>query len=115
MIQCAKWLAYSGDMAYEFTLRLNRWFNRARAHLGLSYWSLSVSLASAGVRRALALAYFLVWAWHEHRAAAQLLGKRPEDRFVVLFDEPETHLHPRWQRAILPSVQIGRASCRERV
>jgi predicted ATP-binding protein involved in virulence len=32
------------------------------------------------------------------------LGKKPEDRFVVLFDEPETHLHPRWQRAILPSV-----------
>ena len=41
VIQCAKWLAYSGDMAYEFTLRLNRWFNRARAHLGLPYWSLS--------------------------------------------------------------------------
>lgn len=63
-----------------------------------------VILASAGVRRVLALAYFLVWAWREHRAAAQLLGKKPEDRFVVLFDEPETHLHPRWQRAILPSV-----------
>jgi hypothetical protein len=28
-------------MAYEFTLKLNRWFNRARAHLGLPYWSLS--------------------------------------------------------------------------
>lgn len=41
VIQCAKWLAYTGDVAYEFTLRLNRWFNRARAHLGLPYWSLS--------------------------------------------------------------------------
>ncbi len=41
VIQCAKWLAYTGDMAYEFTLKLNRWFNRARAHLGLPYWSLS--------------------------------------------------------------------------
>ena len=26
---------------------------------------------------------------------------------MVLFDEPETHLHPRWQRAILPSVLVA--------
>jgi hypothetical protein len=56
------------------------------------------------VRRVLALAYFLVWAWHEHRVAAQLLDREPDDRFVILFDEPETHLHPRWQRTIVPSV-----------
>ena len=41
MIQCAKWLAYMGDVAYEFTLKVNRWFNVARARLGLPYWSLS--------------------------------------------------------------------------
>ena len=41
VIQCAKWLAYIGDAAYEFTLKVNRWFNRARARLGLPYWSLS--------------------------------------------------------------------------
>ncbi|HEY4083950.1 MAG TPA: UDP-2,3-diacylglucosamine diphosphatase [Burkholderiaceae bacterium] len=41
VIQCAKWLAYAGDMAYEFTLKVNRWFNRARAKLGMPYWSLS--------------------------------------------------------------------------
>ncbi len=63
-----------------------------------------VTLASAGIRRAIALAYFLVWAWHEHRVAAKLLGREPESRVVVLFDEPETHLHPRWQRQILPSL-----------
>jgi hypothetical protein len=62
-----------------------------------------VALASAGVRRVLALAYFLVWTWHEHRMAAELLDRDPEDRFVILFDEPETHLHPRWQRTIVPS------------
>ena len=77
---------------------------RDRPTLLVGNRTVPVSLASAGVRRVLALAYFLVWAWHEHRAAAHLLGKKPEDRFVVLFDEPETHLHPRWQRAILPSV-----------
>ncbi|ABM95965.1 UDP-2,3-diacylglucosamine diphosphatase [Methylibium petroleiphilum] len=41
VIQCAKWLAYVGDSAYEFTLRLNRHFNSLRARLGLPYWSLS--------------------------------------------------------------------------
>jgi UDP-2,3-diacylglucosamine pyrophosphatase LpxH len=41
VIQCAKWLAYLGDTAYELTLKLNRAFNRVRARLGLPYWSLS--------------------------------------------------------------------------
>jgi len=41
VIQCAKWLAYAGDVAYGWTLRLNRRFNLLRAHLGLPYWSLS--------------------------------------------------------------------------
>ena len=41
VIQCAKWLAYVGDAAYEFTLKLNRSFNQLRARLGLPYWSLS--------------------------------------------------------------------------
>jgi UDP-2,3-diacylglucosamine pyrophosphatase LpxH len=41
VIQCAKWLAYVGDAAYEFSLKVNRWLNRARARLGLPYWSLS--------------------------------------------------------------------------
>ena len=41
VIQCAKWLAYLGDSAYEVTLKLNSGFNRARARLGLPYWSLS--------------------------------------------------------------------------
>jgi UDP-2,3-diacylglucosamine pyrophosphatase LpxH len=41
VIQCAKWLAYVGDWAYELTLRINRHFNSLRARLGLPYWSLS--------------------------------------------------------------------------
>ncbi|MDO9074566.1 MAG: UDP-2,3-diacylglucosamine diphosphatase [Rubrivivax sp.] len=41
VIQCAKWLAYVGDWAYELTLRINRHFNSLRARVGLPYWSLS--------------------------------------------------------------------------
>jgi len=44
VIQCAKWLAYLGDNAYELTLRLNRHFNSLRARLGMPYWSLSAYL-----------------------------------------------------------------------
>jgi UDP-2,3-diacylglucosamine pyrophosphatase LpxH len=41
VIQCAKWLAYVGDIAYEFTLKANSKLNALRARLGLPYWSLS--------------------------------------------------------------------------
>ncbi len=41
VIQCAKWLAYVGDWAYELTLKINHWLNAVRARLGLPYWSLS--------------------------------------------------------------------------
>lgn len=41
VIQCAKWLAYVGDWAYETTLRINRRLNSWRARMGLPYWSLS--------------------------------------------------------------------------
>ncbi len=41
VIQCAKWLAYLGDQAYEFTLRVNSAFNNLRGRMGLPYWSLS--------------------------------------------------------------------------
>lgn len=51
VVQCARWLAMAGDLAYEFTLKVNRWFNRARARLGLPYWSLSKYL-KAKVKRA---------------------------------------------------------------
>jgi UDP-2,3-diacylglucosamine pyrophosphatase LpxH len=51
VIQCAKWLAYVGDSLYEFTLRLNRHLNSARARLGLPYWSLS-SFLKLKVKRA---------------------------------------------------------------
>ena len=41
VVQGAKWLAHVGDWLYLFTLKLNQWFNHARAQLGLPYWSLA--------------------------------------------------------------------------
>jgi hypothetical protein len=60
--------------------------------------------AASGVRRALGLAYMLIWSWNEHVRASDLLGQSPTDSVVLLFDELESHLHPRWQRTILRSV-----------
>jgi len=77
---------------------------RAHPTLMLPYGRTPVVLASSGIKRVLAVAYLLVWAWQGHRLAAQALRQAPERRIVVLFDEPETHLHPQWQRRILPSL-----------
>lgn len=77
---------------------------RMRPTIKVGGQEVPIALASAGMRRIIALSYFLVWSWSEHKAAAELLGKAPEKRFVILIDEPETHLHPRWQRTILQSV-----------
>ncbi|NWG74898.1 MAG: UDP-2,3-diacylglucosamine diphosphatase [Rubrivivax sp.] len=41
VVQCARWLAYVGDWAYETVLKLNRHVNSLRARMGLPYWSLS--------------------------------------------------------------------------
>ena len=61
--------------------------------------------ASSGVRRVVALAYMLTWTWREHRIAAGLRGEDPASQIVMLFDEVESHLHPRWQRSILPALR----------
>jgi len=66
-----------------------------------------VTAASAGVRRILTLAYMLVWAWREHLELSRFSRRDPTLRMLVLIDEVELHLHPRWQRVILPA--IGRA------
>lgn len=66
--------------------------------------------ASAGVRRIVALAYMLLWSWNEHQAAARQLGEQATHQVVMLVDELESHLHPRWQRSILGSVlQVAEA------
>ncbi|MCX6380291.1 MAG: AAA family ATPase, partial [Armatimonadetes bacterium] len=60
--------------------------------------------ASAGLRRIIALAYLLVWTWREHLLACELRRTAPTKDIVFLFDEVEAHLHPQWQRRILPAL-----------
>lgn len=60
--------------------------------------------ASSGMRRIMALAYFLVWAWEEHKQAAKQLDEPPTKQITFLIDEIESHLHPSWQRSIVPAL-----------
>jgi predicted ATPase len=60
--------------------------------------------ASSGMRRIMALAYFLVWAWEEHKQAAKQLGEPATKQITFLIDEIESHLHPSWQRSIIPAL-----------
>jgi hypothetical protein len=60
--------------------------------------------ASAGMRRIIAMAYLLVWAWQEHRAACELTRQEPAKEVIFLFDEVEAHLHRQWQRRIIPAL-----------
>lgn len=60
--------------------------------------------ASSGLRRVLGLAYMLLWSWNEHVRASELLNSAPAVQVILLFDELESHLHPRWQRTILRSL-----------
>lgn len=82
------------------------WLDDVRLYptLDLPYGRTPVTLTSAGVQRIVLLSYLLVWTWQGHRRAAALLRQEPERRLVVLFDEPETHLHPQWQRRLIPAL-----------
>ena len=73
------------------------------------YDDVPVTHVSAGVRRTLAVAYMIVWAWLEHKWASEVLDFEPVRRVMLLVDELEAHLHPFWQRTILPALLgIGR-------
>ena len=69
--------------------------------------------ASSAVRRIIALAYFLVWAWEEHRRAARLLQVDEAHQVVLFVDEIEAHLHPSWQRTIIPTLMSAMTALSE--
>ena len=56
------------------------------------------------MRRIIALTYLLVWTWQEHLAAAQVRGDSAAREIIFLIDEIEAHLHPQWQRRIVPAL-----------
>lgn len=63
-----------------------------------------ITIASAGMKRVIALAYLLVWAWREHLELSRIAGRQTVKRMLVIIDEVESHLHPKWQRVILSAI-----------
>jgi hypothetical protein len=70
----------------------------------MPYGEVPVLHASAGIQRVIGLCYVMVWAWHEHLMHSETVRRQPQRRLVLLIDEVEAHLHPRWQRVIVPGV-----------
>lgn len=85
-------------------VRLDVMDSRDLPTIRLPYGDVPITLLSSAMRRILALAYLLVWAWEEHQLAARQLKITPTDTVTLLIDEIESHLHPQWQRLILPAI-----------
>jgi len=68
------------------------------------YGEVPIVHAAAGIRRIVTLAYLIVWAWQEHQTQSHLIRREPHKKMVILIDEMEAHLHPQWQRLILPAL-----------
>jgi len=81
----------------------------------MPYGDVPVTLASAGMKRVLGLAYLIVWSLWEHEKAADLIRRRPSDSLVVFMDEAEAHLHPAWQRMLLPALLAAGRSVMPRI
>jgi hypothetical protein len=77
--------------------------------LDLPYGEVPIVHLAAGMQRIVSLAYLIVWTWQEHQTQSKLAMREPQRRMVILIDEVEAHLHPRWQRLIIPSLlQLGK-------
>jgi len=68
------------------------------------YATVPVTHASSGVQRVLFLAYLIIWSWQEHELAAKQMEQAPLHRMMVIVDELEAHLHPKWQRIVLTAL-----------
>jgi len=70
----------------------------------LPYGDVPITDVSAGIGRIIALAYLITWAWIEHKTISQRTNRAPQTKMVLLIDEMESHLHPRWQRSIISAL-----------
>ena len=70
----------------------------------MPYGDVPVVHTSAGMKRILSLAYMLVWTWNEHLANSNLIRHEALMQLAFVIDEVEAHLHPFWQRVIVPAL-----------
>lgn len=68
------------------------------------YGEIPLNQASSAIKRIVSFSYLLVWTLREHSIRSKLAGRKPSSSMIVLIDELEAHLHPQWQRVILPAL-----------
>jgi predicted ATPase len=68
------------------------------------YGEIPLLYASSGLQRIISLAYLIVWTWEEHKNKADLTLRESASKMIILIDEIEAHLHPKWQRKIISSL-----------
>jgi len=68
------------------------------------YGTVPIVYESAGIKRIATFAYLVVWAWEEHKIQSKQIDRKEERQMVILLDEAEAHLHPKWQRKIIPAL-----------
>jgi hypothetical protein len=78
--------------------------SRSIPTLRMPYGEVQILHTSAAVQRIVALAYTLVWAWQEHLVSSSIIRREPQRYLVLIIDEVEAHLHPLWQRLIVPAI-----------
>jgi len=98
----------------EFTTPKRVYLDDPKHHpiLRLPYGDVPIAEASAGMRRILALAYIVTWAHHEDVERSKLLSRPASQKRTLILDEVESHLHPEWQRTIIPSILKATSSMR---
>jgi len=69
-----------------------------------AYGEVPVTVTSAAVKRVLSIAYLIYWSWKEHQEQSRLNNIIPHKQLIILIDEIEAHLHPKWQRLLLPAI-----------
>ena len=84
--------------------RISTGDSREHPFIKMPYGKIPAILASAGIRRMLALAYMLTWTITEHVKNCEVLGVEPISQLTFLFDEVDAHLHPKWQRQIMEGI-----------
>lgn len=86
------------------TMRLSTADVRDIPTILMPYGEIPIVHASSAIRRIIEISYLLVWSWLEHLEAAKLKKLPVAKTIVLVIDEVENHLHPKWQRAILPAL-----------
>jgi hypothetical protein len=90
-------------------MRVPGWGAQEIPTIKMPYGEVPIVHASAGMKRILSLAYMMVWTWYEHLANSTLIRREAQSQLTFLIDEVEAHLHPFWQRAIVPALMEAMA------